>query len=33
MAFTLRLAFPEKAESAQCVHIVGLLANRWLLVP
>lgn len=32
-ALTLRLAFPEKAQSDQCVHIIGVLANRWLIVP
>lgn len=32
-AMTLRLAFPEKAESDQCVRIVGLVAERWLLPP
>jgi hypothetical protein len=33
MALTLRLAFPEKAESDHCVSITGVVANRWLLVP
>jgi hypothetical protein len=31
-ALTLRVAFPEKAESDQCVRIVGILADRWLLL-
>ncbi len=33
MALTLRLAFPEKALSDHCVQIVGVVANRWLIVP
>lgn len=33
MALTLRLAFPPAAESDHCVHITGVVANRWLLVP
>jgi hypothetical protein len=30
---TLRLAFPNQAQSDHCVKIVGLLADRWLLFP
>ncbi len=30
-ALTLRLAFPEKAESDHCVRILGLVSERWLL--
>ena len=30
---TVRLAFPNKAESDSCVRIVDLLADRWLLFP
>lgn len=33
MAFTLRLAFPEKSLSDHCVSITGVVANRWLIVP
>lgn len=33
MALTLRLAFSPQAESDHCVHITGVIANRWLLVP
>ena len=33
MALTLRLAFSPQAESDHCVHITGVVANRWLLVP
>lgn len=28
---TVRLAFPNKAQSDHCVNITGLLADRWLL--
>lgn len=31
-ALTLRIAYPEKAESDHCARIVGIVANRWLLV-
>ena len=31
-ALTLRIAYPEKSESDHCVRIVGVVANRWLLV-
>lgn len=31
-ALTLRIAYPEKAESDHCARIVGVVANRWLLV-
>ncbi len=30
---SVRLAFPNKAQSDHCVKIVGLLADRWLLFP
>jgi hypothetical protein len=30
---TLRLAFPNKAQSDHCVKITELLADRWLLFP
>ncbi len=32
-AFTLRLAFPDHAQSDHCVRITGMVANRWLIVP
>ncbi len=31
-ALTLRIAYPDKAESDHCARIVGVVANRWLLV-
>lgn len=30
---TLRLAFPENAESNHCVRIVELVSDRWLILP
>lgn len=32
-AVTVRIAFPEKAESDECVRILGLVAERWLMPP
>jgi hypothetical protein len=32
MGLTLRLAFPEKAESDHCVRIVGVVADRWMVL-
>lgn len=32
LPLTLRLAFPENAQSDHCVKIVGVVANRWLVV-
>lgn len=31
-ALTLRIAYPDKAQSDHCARIVGIVANRWLLV-
>jgi hypothetical protein len=33
VALTLRLSFPEQAQSDHCVLINGVVANRWLIVP
>ncbi len=30
---TVRLAFPNNAQSDHCVKIIDLLADRWLLFP
>lgn len=32
LPLTLRLAYPENAQSDHCVKIVGVVANRWLIV-
>lgn len=32
LPLTLRLAYPENAQSDHCVKIVGVIANRWLVV-
>ena len=30
---TVKLAFPEKAESNHCVKITDLVSDRWLILP
>ena len=32
LPLTLRLSYPESAQSDHCVKIVGVVANRWLIV-
>ncbi|MGV3659916.1 MAG: hypothetical protein ACO1TE_07020 [Prosthecobacter sp.] len=33
MGFTVKVAFPPNAESNQCVHLLQVVASRWIVLP
>ncbi len=33
MGFTVKVAFPPKAQSNQCVHLLQVVASRWIVLP